>query len=213
MAKYISTNFTFSFVPQGGPTELGKELSHDIVAAPVFGFRSWRVMADPANPVGPMLAGVGVDAMWGQEAAECLAGLPTHDHGCPDANCYCGYWLLKDEDKMADVWHRYRNQTKGPWAYGTAQAWGRVIDAENGYRAQHARPVDVKLVDGTEQVAQMLRDRYGCQVELVELPDDWRERQYESFDSGSFIPSLWTHSIPIHWTASQTYDVADEDAW
>jgi hypothetical protein len=87
-------------------------------------------------------------------AAECRRGGPHEDHGpgcdpatckdhdpLPGVNCSCGIYAAKDVDVVS---HYLRRDAP---VLGLVELGGRVISAEQGYRARYARVAAVLLVD------------------------------------------------------------------
>jgi hypothetical protein len=156
-----------------------------LVAEPVQGFRSWSLVARRGDRREPdwELSGIGVGGPWepdrhGCAHARCLAPdfnswfgrVPAHrQHGAPVASCTCGFHLLKEPG--ADL---------GAVAEGEALGWGRLVEHAAGWRCEWSRPVRVaidrsrleRIEPGCdpEAVAAAIRDRYRCQVDLVDPP-------------------------------------------
>jgi hypothetical protein len=151
-----------------------------LVAAPVQGFRRWTVVRqERAGEIERwLLAGIGMGGEWeardhGESRATCLAHtarmrlLPMHPHDdAPDASCTCGFYLLKDGPVPG-----------GPVA-GSAEGWGRIVEHAAGWRCEFARPTrlridrrhfaDIHPHANVSSVADQLRERYRCDVELVD---------------------------------------------
>lgn len=75
---------------------------------------------------------------------------PAHD--VPDEGCTCGVYAHKDRRFILDHYDRT--------VIGVVALWGKVIDAENGYRARYAKPVMLAVADPAmrEQVATLYSD-------------------------------------------------------
>lgn len=68
----------------------------------------------------------------------------TTPHFPPGWNCTCGIWAFKDLDRLvAAIGSSYGSVR----VIGTVSLWGRVIETENGYRAQYAYPAELWLLD------------------------------------------------------------------
>lgn len=158
-------------------------MADTLVADPVRGFRSWSLVArrgDGRAVESWELSGIGVGGCWDANAhgcshARCLAPdfnswfgrVPPHrQHAAPVAACTCGFHLLKE--RGADL---------GAVAEGEALGWGHVVEHASGWRCEWSRPVRVVIdrnrLDRVEPgcdadaVADALRRRYRCDVELV----------------------------------------------
>lgn len=99
--------------------------------------------------------------------AECepLVSQRTTKHDAPDPNCSCGFYALKsvgDEELSF--------QPGEDVCLGSVYLWGRVIECQNGYRAQYAYPQRITIYgDKFSGVAQAMRERYGVLVDLKEI--------------------------------------------
>jgi hypothetical protein len=125
------------------------------VAEPVIGYRRWRVTNDgrlaplnyptkvfvPPNPGQALhdrlpflqrLASIDQAAWHGEYATARCATKPGL---CGNAiNCSCGLHAHNDPSSLP-AW------TPGPTVTGAIVAWGRIIQHQTGFRAEHARPV------------------------------------------------------------------------
>jgi len=54
--------------------------------------------------------------------------------------------------------------------YGQVALWGKVIEHEDGYRAEHAYPMHVFIpnIKNSTIIAQTIRKDYGCEVTVLE---------------------------------------------
>lgn len=156
----------------------------------VLGPKLARQMADQfdqgRNPFrdlfGARLSGVGVPARWeaGDYTATCQkhhlatmqlwyqSGPVAPRHPAPRQDCSCGVWAVKDENTIHTLLASYSGQTL---AYGRVQMWGRIYEHEKGYRAEHARPVDINVIGGDAATVDELAGFYGCPVRAVAMPD------------------------------------------
>jgi hypothetical protein len=170
---------------------------------PIVGHRIWRVELHEGRP---RLCSVAAPTTWtpGEAIhAYCwpVAQVPrTSDHRAPwpDGGCDCGLWAFKQPDPPIEaLWtysiadlkaDRHRGATVA-WAVGTAKLWGRIVECENGWRAEHGYPSQVTLVDGRqliekvmgridvpvpvyrmEGMAAVLADDYGIPVDYASQP-------------------------------------------
>lgn len=184
-----------------------EQLPESIVAAPIEGWRVWKILQPDAttlnmatlrelsaayergeNPFArlllPSLGSIGRDHRWStNEQATCLAYSQTNPfaqpfagcaHDAPAPYCTCGIWALTNREDAKATVVEYA-ASSGPllnYAYGRVQLWGKVIRCKRGYRAQHARPLDVLLLSQDEEAAAGIAQRYGCEVrcDADELP-------------------------------------------
>lgn len=103
------------------------------------GWRGWKLKDG-------LLSALGVEAVWPAREvlrATCRNG-SAENHLAPCWNCQCGIWAFKDLDRLvAAIGSAYT----GIKVLGSVSLWGRVIEAENGYRAQYAYPSELWLLD------------------------------------------------------------------
>jgi hypothetical protein len=143
------------------------------VASAYVGFRHWHVSGGRLYSVGrhpldgvdcPSGAGPFERIEW---PAAGLTALPCRDGPSPALGCSCGIYATSTLRDPGAAWR------SGPHyehhMIGAVALWGRVVEHEHGYRAQHARPV--ALLDGPG--AQEVADAYAIPVlsadELVTL--------------------------------------------
>ena len=115
------------------------------VAAPYFGFRHWHVAGDRLYSVGPHpledvrcpSASTGSGRI--EWPVERLTAFPCADGPAPTFDCTCGIYATRRLRDPGSAWRsgpQYANHV-----IGAVALWGRVVEHEWGYRAQHARPV------------------------------------------------------------------------
>lgn len=140
---------------------------------PVVGWRVWRVARDRERLV--LLSGV-FDDLWepGCEAvAFCKRG---RRHRAPVKRCSCGVYALREPAGLArylvgrddrDVVHR---------VIGLVALWGRVVEADGGWRAERAYPtriwVPLRRTNGAEAPAMevlLALERYGVELEPLSV--------------------------------------------
>lgn len=66
-------------------------------------------------------------------------------HPAPNFDCQCGVWAFKELDGLVSALQRYTDIR----VIGNVSLWGRVIETENGYRAQYAYPSELWLLDSS----------------------------------------------------------------
>jgi hypothetical protein len=114
----------------------------------ITAYRAWRT-----GRVGGQvrLFALGVNVVWEprqQAEAECKLFGPLskrafssheprrRDHEAPHFHCQCGIWGFKSlENLLSALGPSYK-----PSVIGKVSLWGRVIETENGFRAQYAYP-------------------------------------------------------------------------
>lgn len=119
----------------------------------ITAWRAWRVThaAD-----GPRLQALGVSHVWEPRTpveARCdksgrsigaMSGMYfpsgySSQHRAPHWECECGVWAFKDLDGLTSALQEYSDVR----VLGNVQLWGRVIETENGYRAEKAYPSEL----------------------------------------------------------------------
>lgn len=91
--------------------------------------------------------------------------MPTKDqpktHKAPDPDCACGVYAYKCSVPV--------EHSDTPFVVGEVNLWGRVIEHEDGYRAQFAYPRRLYVVDGGtegQRIANALTLAYGVPCEV-----------------------------------------------
>lgn len=132
---------------------------------PVVGWRTWRLRA---SGEGAVLEGVHSGVRWdlGTTHAGCrrcpswMAGL----HPVPASSCECGLYAFSAPDDALHYLVTPPDTLDGsdpaPLVAGAVIAWGRIVRHEQeGWRAQHARPVALLDTDHPLLEALALRHR------------------------------------------------------
>lgn len=105
----------------------------------ITGWRGWRLKDG-------LLAGLGVKEVWPARKAlraVCKNG-EGENHLAPYWDCQCGIWAFKDIDRLvAAIGYKYADVK----VIGSVSLWGRVIETENGYRAQYGYPSELWLLN------------------------------------------------------------------
>lgn len=129
-----------------------------------------------SEQLAPRLKAIGVDSVWDEPImdAKCApnAGAsiyaamfgpipgPTDPHEAPHVGCHCGFWVLRTQGEAEKMAAKVE-------AFGRVAIWGRVIEFAQGYRAEHAKPLEIVLLSEDEDTAQSLREFYGCEVRFA----------------------------------------------
>jgi hypothetical protein len=131
------------------------------VAAAYVGFRHWHVEHGRLFSIGrhplddvdcPSGAGAFGRVQWPVSG---LTALPCRDGPAPALDCSCGVYATSDLRDPGTAWRSGPHYARH--VIGAVALWGRVVEHETGYRAQHARPI--ALLDGYE--ARRVADAYG----------------------------------------------------
>jgi hypothetical protein len=128
-------------------TQIGPLIRIIDTTEPVIGFRSWR-----AYEIGDLLS-LHSGERW-MPGVDFTAHCKPHSvHAVPHRDCVCGVHAFRD---LCHVTPR----ALGTAVTGAVALWGRIIEHELGFRAQHARPV--ALLES--YYAQRVADVYGLPV-------------------------------------------------
>ena len=111
----------------------------DTVVEPIIGWRGWFLRVSAFGPeLVPAGAGRGGWPWRAPMTARCAEG---REHRSPDPSCGCGLSAFKPETA-----HRSR-RSRFP-VIGTVSMWGRIVEHQHGWRAEHAYPDRLRLVCG-----------------------------------------------------------------
>lgn len=127
---------------------------------PIRGYRTWR-----AGPAGGLLA-VGIGPVpWSTEMqAECRHHTRRlRHHHAPVADCSCGIYACNSLQALINERDLCRFKTKP--IVGEVDLWGKIIEHQDGYRAEYARIVGVYR---TNRRSFIVAARYG--VPLLPRP-------------------------------------------
>jgi hypothetical protein len=144
----------------------------------ITAYRAWRTEAVNGQV---RLAALGMYTVWQPRQkveAECIQWASWKmrrllsneacplEHDAPDANCCCGIWGFKSiENLRLALGRRYT-----PSVIGKVSLWGRVIETENGFRAQYAYPEELWAYSAGSS-AEELGLVYGVPVKTAQSGD------------------------------------------
>jgi hypothetical protein len=131
---------------------------------PAVGWKVWRV--DEQAHLRSVLYG----DLWPVEGA-ISAACKRLSHVAPHEGCECGIHAGRD----LGAWEHYLNVDTENRVFGRVLLWGSTLEGAHGWRAVHARPVEIFVpseVPNQEDVTQGLR-AYGVPVHrLVPLREE-----------------------------------------
>jgi hypothetical protein len=90
-------------------------------------------------------------------------------HTAPQAACECGVWAFRAYERAYAELLAYAHGAT-PVLLGRVRMWGRLVEAEHGWRAQYAYPADLTVFGGDEDVATALEAAYGVPVTATPWP-------------------------------------------
>lgn len=147
-----------------------KVLDKQFRVGPIIGYRLWRYTDDMLKSVHKQFS-----IRPGQPIKACCSKSQTFTfdsaHIAPDVNCECGIYVWKTPDLM----RQYNQETKDPTLINGAMAiWGKVIECQNGYRAEYAYPFKLflspKPMAGFPSIdtgIHKIAEKYGIGVEEI----------------------------------------------
>jgi hypothetical protein len=163
---------------------------------PIVGWRVWRVARVSGRA---RLASLTRELSWPADddlLAECNF-LPSIRHPAPWPTCRCGIYAARTSAGIAEEVTRASRRDEY-LALGRVALWGRVCEAEHGYRASVAAPTQLALLAPEHatsaeriDVAFGLAD-YRVPVTLVDQPRDAvvDELRHDVFDIDPFSAGL-----------------------
>lgn len=116
---------------------------------------AWRAWAAKPTSDGWRLEALGKSVIWEPKKAieaKCVQSLPTLQsvfpgrqetsprHLAPQSACNCGVWAFKELDNLVAAIGSDYKEVK---VLGQVSLWGRIIETENGYRAEKAYPSEL----------------------------------------------------------------------
>jgi hypothetical protein len=104
---------------------------------PIVGWRVWRVISWRGQK---LLSSLFNNVVWFPETrldASCFSSARLCLHSSPDERCGCGIYAAHND---AISWNAVCTRSLRPVVIGRVHLWGRVIEAERGWRATHAYP-------------------------------------------------------------------------
>jgi hypothetical protein len=134
---------------------------------PVVGWRIWRVVDGRLHAV-----------VWGTPweprarfAARCedrpspfwQPDQRPHEHAAPARECECGVYAFESRGEAERL--ASEKVDDDVIALGRVSLWGRVLEAERGYRGQYAYPYDLVVLGGSDTLVRELRSRYAVDVD------------------------------------------------
>ena len=134
----------------------------------ITGWRAWGVKL---MPEGLRLKSLGQDDLWEPRQpkhATCRArrfpigsfsaffDLESEmgSHAAPEFNCSCGVWAFKDKPTLVAALANYDNIA----IIGQVALWGKVVETQNGWRAETAYPLELWLL--TPQIHTLGQEGY-----------------------------------------------------
>jgi len=143
-----------------------------IVREPIVGWRQWNFMYPH------FLANLGNDTIYvPREKIEARCEQVGHsEQQAPHLTCTCGIYAYKEKPRLL---REIRNKMTIPaiysgrrLVYGEINLWGKVIEHEDGYRAQFGYPKRLWCTPAIEPLAGWIGYVYGVPCEVMPSGDD-----------------------------------------
>lgn len=165
------------------------ETPPEYVGPAFVGWRSWRILPfetlGGASSVRLSASGTnGRPKFWEPlRATHAVCGLFKTTHEAPWPDCSCGLHAYRTEDAARNHLMTFVGSTNGDgalgWAFGRVSLWGRIVEHEHGWRAEHAYPYEL-AVHGPPGLAETVRRLYAVDVEQQEpLPEPDEDEEAE----------------------------------
>jgi len=151
-----------------------------ILREPIVGWRQWNFMYPH------FLANLGNDTIYvPREKIEARCGQEDHsEQQAPHLPCTCGIYAYKEKPRLlgeirntygrplAPVLHHRVPRVPGlRLVYGEINLWGKVIEHEDGYRAQFGYPKRLWCTPAIEPLAGWIGYVYGVPCEVMPSGD------------------------------------------
>ena len=154
------------YLTEGHP-ESGLEGIPDFVG-PLLGWRAWKVRAPfPGSGACPGPSSVILDTPWvprREFSAEHSFDLGVRCRGLLDLDCSCGVYAFNDPGEAFVYLMRVRDRLLSmsvEVAIGTVSLWGKVVECELGYKAEHAYPSHIYLPASFARFLPVVSSEFG----------------------------------------------------
>jgi len=146
---------------------------------PIIGWRGWFLRVSAFGPeLVPAGKGRGGWPWRAPMTARCAEG---REHRSPDPSCACGLSAYKPETAHRSLRSRFP-------VIGTVSMWGRIVEHQHGWRAEHAYPDRLRLVCGACLRARTGR-RTGIPVVAGTISGDAAAEGFASAWCATHVPS------------------------
>jgi hypothetical protein len=137
---------------------------------PIVAWRLWRVrrLDTLAGERPPRLAAagrLGIPKFWEPRAATtAVCSSYRTSHEAPWPSCRCGIYGLRTRELAEQALGKYARGGAPNWALGRVSLWGRIVECEQGWRAEYAYPYDLVLFTNDAALGDELRKLYAVDV-------------------------------------------------
>jgi hypothetical protein len=131
----------------------------------VVGWRAWKVALVDDGPRLRAMTRLGCrGGAWWPAGRALQAVCATARHAAPQAGCSCGIHAAASYELLEEL--GFVDRTGHAVAVGSVALWGRVVQAERGWRAQQAYPREVWLPRPIAHLAARLAAAYDVPVHI-----------------------------------------------
>lgn len=115
----------------------------------ITGWRGWALSKSGR------LEALGQSTVWPAKEALTATCEASGGHFAPHWTCSCGIWAFKDVDRLVAAIGSGYAAVK---VIGSVSLWGKVIETENGFRAEKAYPKELWLLDDSLEELGLIYD-------------------------------------------------------
>lgn len=161
------------------PAKPAPDLELTFGTEPLEAWRVWTIrdwtLRD--RSIEPRLAPLSADLVWQPrrrvEAVCNYGGLfrpHSGNHAAPWPTCDCGLWALRERQRVEELARDERASRARVFVFGKVALWGRVLEFEDGFRAEYGYPADLYVYDDAE-LADDLARIYGVRARAIASPE------------------------------------------
>lgn len=126
----------------------------------MVGWRAWQIVMRAGVPLVQSITG---RLVWpARQRVEAYCRKP---HAVPFRGCMCGLYSAKTREHLMDLGYNGYSDPNTR-AIGTVSLWGKVIEGDQGWRAEFAYPREMYVAYEAYELAAGLQDAYGVPVRL-----------------------------------------------
>jgi hypothetical protein len=138
----------------------------------VEGWRAWNVLREPpAFGTTPKLESATFKYWWTPRVKARATCERSPEH-VPGETCTCGFYAAKTLPHLRAMGYQaYDEEAKRICVVGRLAMWGKVIEGDQGWRAEYAYPHTIYVPFEGWRLARPIQRAYGVPVRLLNLLD------------------------------------------
>jgi len=141
-----------------------EELSMSYGEEPLVTWRGWNIINyyTRAKTVEKRLSAVGMHGVWPPMEEMVAICSNNENHEAPWQTCGCGTWSFRNRNNLIQALGSY--QSLHHLVIGEVYIWGRILECDNGYRAQKAYPKSLQFCENhtlNEDEIKLMAKLYG----------------------------------------------------